>query len=303
MGNDGSARHHTIFAAVAERASFASAARRLNRAPASVTRAVAALEAELGVSLLNRNTRTVALTEAGERHLSVIRRLLADHAELRDLDRPSAAGPKGVLRITAPANFGRLHLTPLVAEFLQRYPGVRADLLLLDRVVSLVEEGIDIGIRLGTLPDSSLRAVRAGTLGIGIYASPKYLADHGVPSSWKDLAARDVITSLALSPVPERWRIETNGRTLNLPVRPRVVVNTTDAAAEAAVAGLGLVRHVTYQADPLVRSGALVAVPLRDTRIIPIHLVQPGGAYTPTKLRLFVAEIAQALRKRFPDYA
>jgi len=189
---------YTIFAAVAERASFASAARRLNRAPASVTRAVAALEAELGVRLLNRNTRTVALTEAGERHLSVIRRLLADHAELRDLDRPSAAGPKGVLRITAPANFGRLHLTPLVAEFLQRYPGVRADLLLLDRVVSLVEEGIDIGIRLGTLPDSSSRTVRAWTSSIGIYASPKYLADHGVPSSWKDLAARDVITSSSI---------------------------------------------------------------------------------------------------------
>lgn len=289
-----------VFAAVAERASFAAAARHLKRTPASVTRAIAALEEELGVRLLNRNTRAVSLTEAGERNLGVIRRILADHAELRDLDRADPAGPTGVLRITGPAHFGRLHLVPLLAAFLDKRPSLRADLTLIDRVVSLVEEGIDVGVRLGTLPDSSLLAVRAGTLHVGVYASPAYLAAHGAPRSWEELATHDVISSLAISPVPERWRVEAGGRTTQIAVRPRVVVNTTDAAAEAAVAGLGLVRLVSYQADPLVRSGALVAVPLPDTRVIPIHLVQPGGAYTPTKLRLFVAEMAEGLRRRFP---
>jgi DNA-binding transcriptional LysR family regulator len=292
-----------VFAAVAERASFAAAARHLNRTPVSVTRAIGALEAELGVRLLNRNTRSVSLTEAGERHLGVIRRILADHAELRDLEGADSAAATGVLRITAPAHFGRLHVVPLMAAFLDKHPALRVDVLLIDRVVSLVEEGIDVGVRLGRLPDSSLRAVRAGTLRYGVYASPAYLARRGVPDSWEALAACDVISSLAIAPFPERWRIETDGRTMQLAVRPRVVVNTTDAAAEAAVAGLGLVRLVSYQADPLVRSGALVAVPLTESGVVPIHVVQPGGRHTPAKQRLFVADIADGLRRRFPDRA
>ena len=290
-----------VFVAVAERASFAAAARHLNRTPASVTRAIAALEAELSVRLLNRNTRAVSLTEAGERHLSVVRRILADHAELQDLRSADAANASGILRITAPAHFGRLHLIPLIAEFSKKHPGLRIDLLLVDRIVSLVEEGIDVAVRLGPLPDSSLRAVRAGTLRVSVYASPSYLAEHGAPRSWKQLAARPVITSLAIAPGPERWRVWMGGRATSLTVRPRVVINTSDAAAEAAVAGLGLVQLVSYQADPSLRSGALVSVPLPDTRAIPIHLVQPGGAYTASRVRLFVADIAHGLRRRFPD--
>lgn len=292
---------YAVFAAVAERASFAAAARHLKRTPASVTRSIAALEAELGVRLLNRNTRAVSLTEAGERHLGVVKRILADHAELRDLTRPEPLGATGVLRITAPAQFGRMHVVPLLAGFLRQHPALRADLLLVDRVVSMVEEGIDVGIRLGPLPDSSLRAVRAGSLRLGVYASPAYLAEHGAPASWEELATRDVISSLALGPVPERWRVEAGGRPVQVAVRPRVVVNTTDAAGEAAAAGLGLVRLVSYQADPLLASGALVPVPLPEARILPIHVVQPGGAYTPVKVRSFATEIAAGLRRRFRD--
>ncbi|MBV9079475.1 MAG: LysR family transcriptional regulator [Methylobacteriaceae bacterium] len=290
---------YAIFAAVAERASFAAAARHLKRTPASVTRAVAALEAELGVRLLNRNTRAVSLTEAGERHLGVVRRLLADHAELRDLGADAGGAASGTLRVTAPAHFGRLHVVPLVAEFLKHHGGLRADLLLLDRVVSLVEEGIDVGVRLGPLPDSTLRAVRAGTLRFGVYASPGYLAEAGAPGSWDDLADRDVVSSLTVTPVPERWRVEVDGRPRQIAVRPRLVVNTTDAAAEAAAAGLGLVRLVSYQADALVRAGKLVALDLPETHRIPIHLVQPGGAYIPAKVRLFVAEVGRGLRAAF----
>lgn len=292
---------YAVFAAVAERASFAAAARHLKRTPASVTRAVAALEAELGVRLLNRNTRAVSLTEAGERHLGVIRRLLANHAELRDLGSTGEGGLAGTLRVTAPAQFGRLHLVPLVAAFLKSRPALAAELLLVDRVVSLVEEGVDVGVRLGDLPDSTLRAVRAGSLRFGVYASPSYLADHGTPTCWDTLTQHDVISSLTVTAVPDRWRVEVEGRTRQVAVRPRLVVNTTDAAAEAAVAGLGLVRLVSYQAQALVHAGALVAVDLPETHRIPIHVVQPGGSYTPAKVRVFVAEIAQALRRAFPD--
>jgi DNA-binding transcriptional LysR family regulator len=291
---------YVVFAAVAERASFAAAARHLKRTPASVTRAVAALEAELGVRLLNRNTRAVSLTEAGERHLGVIRRLLADHAELRDLGATGASGVGGALRITAPAQFGRLHVTPLVADFLKAHPALTAELLLVDRVVSLVEEGIDVGVRLGELPDSTLRAVRAGTLRLGVYASPGYLAAHGAPATWDDLAGREVVSSLTVTPAPDRWRVEVEGRARQVAVRPRVVVNTTDAAAAAAAAGLGPVRLVSYQARALVREGALVALDLPESRLIPIHVVQPAGAYTPAKVRLFVAEIGKGLRTAFP---
>ena len=150
------------------------------------------------------------------------------------------------------------------------------------------------------LPDSSLRAVRAGTLHIGVYASPAYLAQQGTPASWEDVSRHEVISSLALSSKPESWRVERGGRATHVEVRPRLVVNTTDAAAEAAAAGLGLVRLVSYQAEPLVRSGALVAVTLPDTRTLPIHLVQPAGTQTAARIRLFVSEIATGLRRLFP---
>lgn len=292
---------YRIFAAVAERSSFAAAARHLKRIPAVATRAVAALEAELGVRLLNRNTRAVSLTEAGERHLQVIRRLLADHAELTDLARGDGLGLVGQLRLTAPAQFGRLHVTPWLTAFMHAHPNLSVEMLLVDRVVSLVEEGIDVGVRLGPLPDSSLRAVKAGTLRYGVYASPSYLEARGVPDSWEALFGHETISSLTVTPMPDRWRFHQAGRRGQVPVRPRLVVNTTDAAAEAAVAGLGLVRLVSYQADALVAAGALVAVPLPESGTLPIHLIQPGGALASAKVRLFVAEFGKALRTAFPD--
>ncbi|MGH6837167.1 MAG: LysR substrate-binding domain-containing protein, partial [Methylocella sp.] len=197
----------TIFIAVAEQESFAEAARQLNRSPAAVTRAVAALEDHLRSRLLNRTTRSVSLTDAGTRYLESCRRLLAAYDELEALNFGESVEPRGVISITAPQMFGRLHVLPLVRSFLDRYVQVDVRLLLLDRVVSLVDEGLDLGVRLGHLPDSSLRAVRVGEVRRAIYASPEYLARNGVPRTPHDLANHRVIACTATTPIADRWSL------------------------------------------------------------------------------------------------
>jgi DNA-binding transcriptional LysR family regulator len=172
-----------IFVAVAEQQSFAEAARQLNRSPASVTRGVAAVEERLQTRLFNRTTRSVALTDAGARYLENCRRLLAVYDELEAVNLAERVEPRGWINVTAPVMFGRLHVLPLVRSFLDRYPQVDIRLLLLDRVVSLVDEGLDLGVRIGQLPDSSLRAVLVGQVRRVICAAPQYIASYGVPAT------------------------------------------------------------------------------------------------------------------------
>lgn len=286
-----------IFAAVAEHGSFAEAARRMRRTPAAATRAVAALEEQLQTRLFNRTTRSVALTESGVQYLEIARRLIGTYAELTRLDGDSAAAPHGTLSVTAPAMFGRLHVTPLVGAFVGRYPQVDARLLLLDRVVSLIDEGMDVGVRLGTLPDSSLRAIRVGEVRMGIYGSPDYLARRGEPSDVRELTEHDTISCLPLTPTPDRWTFDSGER---VAVRPRLTVNTADAAAELAAAGLGLAMLVSYQADAYVQAGRLRQVlTTASYGAVPIHLVHPSGRYVPLKVRLFLDHAAEGLRRRF----
>lgn len=286
-----------VFVAVAELHSFAEAARRLNRTPAAVTRAVAALEEELRVRLLNRTTRSVSLTDEGARHLEVARRLLAVNEELEGLEGSAEVPPHGVLHMTAPATFGRLHVLPAIVRFLERHPLVDVRAQFTDRVVSLVDEGLDCGVRLGDLPDSSLRAIRVGQVGCGVYASPAYLAHAGVPQTLQDLASHAIISSTAITPVPERWSWPGLGQ---VTLRPRLVVNTNDAAADAAAAGLGLVMLVSYQADAHIREGRLVPVLTRfQMPSIPVHIIHPSGRHLPGKLRLFIDHLATELRARF----
>jgi DNA-binding transcriptional LysR family regulator len=290
-----------IFVAVAEHESFAEAARRLNRTPAAITRAVATLEEHLRIRLLNRTTRSVSLTDEGARYLEVSRRLLAAYGELEGLEtQADRVQPHGILQVTAPAMFGRLHVLPAISSFLSLYPKVDIRALFLDRVVSLVDEGIDVGIRLGDLPDSSLRAVRAGQISMGVYASPDYLARHGTPQTPQDLGNHATISSLAVHPIPDRWSFDGAGGVGHVAIKPRLVVNTNDAAADAAAAGLGLIFQVCYQVDAHLRSGALQQV-LVDFAppSFPIHVVHPAGRFVPAKLRLFIDHVAQELRGRF----
>jgi DNA-binding transcriptional LysR family regulator len=289
----------TIFVAVAEEDGFAAAARRLGRSPAAVTRAVAALEERLATRLLNRTTRSVALTDEGARYLDQCRRLLADLAELEAVA-GSGAEPRGMLAVTAPSEFGRLHVLPIVEEFLRAHPRVDVRLLLLDRVVSLVEEGLDAGIRIGELPDSSLRAIRAGALARAVYASPAYLESFGVPEVPGELAERSCVAFAAATGAAERWVFLGGKRPMAVAIKPRLVVNRAEAAVDMAVAGLGLTRLLSYQAAEAVAAGRLVRVLAEyEPPPVPIHVVHPAGRHLPARVRLFVDGAVTALRERF----
>jgi DNA-binding transcriptional LysR family regulator len=289
----------TVFVAVAEQESFAAAARKLARTPAAVTRAVAELEANLSTRLLNRTTRSVALTEAGQLYLDRARKLLAAHAEFEGAA-PDDHEPSGTLHITAPVNFGRQHMMPLLCDFLERYPRVDARVLLVDRVVSMVEEGLDVGVRLGRLPDSSLRVTRAGTVKMAVYASPAYIARHGAPALPSELIQHRTISAGNINPNPDRWSFEGKGGALHVAIKPRLIVNTTEAAADAAASGLGLAFLVSYQAAQHVATGRLVEV-LSEYSVeeLPIQIIQPAGRFTPAKVRAFIDEIGAGLRRQF----
>jgi DNA-binding transcriptional LysR family regulator len=289
-----------IFVAVAEQQSFAEAARQLGRSPASVTRGIAALEERLQTRLLNRTTRSVALTDAGARYLENCRRLLATYDELEAVNLAEQVQPRGWINVTAPAMFGRLHILPLVQDFLGEFPQVHVRLLLLDRVVSLVDEGLDLGVRIGQLPDSSLRAVRAGRVRRVVSASPQYIAQRGVPATPHDLAGHTVIACTAVTPIPERWTFHGPRGETSVAVTPRLVVNTTDAAVDAGLGGLGVVRLQSYQAEPHVAAGRLqIVLTEYEPPPSPIHIVHPEGRHLSAKVRLFLEHAAEALRAKF----
>jgi DNA-binding transcriptional LysR family regulator len=290
----------TIFVAVAEQQSFAEAARQLGRSPASVTRALAALEERLQTRLLNRTTRSVALTDAGLRYLESCRRLLATYDELEAVNFGEGVQPRGWINVTAPTMFGRLHVLPLVRTFLGAYPQVDIRLLLLDRVVSLVDEGLDLGVRIGQLPDSSLQGIRVGQVRRVVCASPQYFARHGVPATPHDLSGLSVVACTAVTPIPERWSFYGPTGVTSEAVAPRLVVNTTAAAVDAALGGLGVACLQSYQAEPHVAAGRLQTVLARyEPPPSPIHIVHPEGRHLPAKVRLFLDHAAEGLRRKF----
>jgi DNA-binding transcriptional LysR family regulator len=284
-----------VFAEVAERGSFSGAAKHLNRSAAAVTRAVAELETRLGVRLLSRTTRAVSVTEAGQRFLVGARRVLADLAEIEQGAAGQGQAPRGELRITAPIVFGRRHVLPLVTDFLAQYPEVSVRLALLDRPVDLVEDGLDIAVRIGTLADTSAIAVRVGELRRIAVASPGYLKRRGRPKSPADLAGHDVIAFAGIDRV-ERWRFA-NG--VEARIKPRLIVNTAEAAIDAAVAGFGITRVLSYQAVDALADNSLVRL-LREQEAgaTPVHVVYPEGRHPPPKLRAFLDTIVPRLRQR-----
>ena len=290
----------TIFVAVAERQSFAEAARQLSRSPASVTRAVAALEERLQTRLFNRTTRSVALTDAGVRYLDGCRRLLATYDELEAVKFAERVEPRGWINVTAPVMFGQQHVLPLVRSFLDDYPQVGVRLLLLDRVVSLVDEGLDLGVRIGQLPDSSLLAVRVGHVRRIVCAAPQYLARHGVPATPRDLGNHSLVACTAVTPIPDRWSFHGPTGVISVAVTPRLVVNTTAAAVDAALDQLGLTCIRSYQAEPHAAAGRLQTVLVDyEPPPAPIHIVHPQGRHLPAKVRLFLDHAAEGLRRSF----
>lgn len=285
-----------VFVAVAEEEGFAAAARRLQASAPSVTRAVAGLEAHLGIKLLNRTTRHVRTTDAGQRYLEDARRILAEVEAAEEAAAGVNAAPRGVLAVTAPVMFGRRFVMPGIIDYLSRYPEMQVDAVFLDRTVNLMEEGLDVGVRIGELPDSSLRARRVGAVRRILVASPGYLAQRGTPDSPHVLATHTVIASKA-GDFSARWRFRFPEGNQSVKVRPRLTVASNDAAIEAALADFGITRLLSYQVAREVADGRLVPL-LEEFELSPspIHVIHRSGLRTPAKVRTFIDLIAEHLR-------
>lgn len=283
-----------MFVAVASEGGFAAAARKLGSSPPAVTRGIAALEARLGTSLFHRSTRAVALTDAGAAFLGEARRILADLAGAEREVRGGQADPRGQLYLTAPATFGRLHVLPVVRALLEQHRELGVRMMLIDRNVRIVEEGIDVAVRIGPLADSSLKAVRIGAVRQMLAASPAYLARRGAPERLAELADHDLIGTMGPRAVNEwqfasaRWRLEP---------RPRLVLSTVDAALAAAEAGLGIANLLSYQLADALAGGRLISLlPDEQPPALPVHLLfEPSRAALPA-VRLFVAAMKARAR-------
>lgn len=276
-----------VFVRVAESGGFAGAARALGMSPAAVTRAVAALETAIGARLFIRTTRSVKLTDAGGRYLEDCRRILSEIAEAEAAAAGSTATPTGVLTLTAPVHFGRLYVLPVVTDYLARHPAVSIRALFLDRIVNMIEEGIDVGVRIGHLADSGLSAIRVGSVRRVVCAAPSYLERHGVPETPRDLREHAVIGTSNSGALPE-WRFGPERR-IAVAVHSRLTCNTVDAALAAALDGWGIVRLLSYQAAPAVAEGRLRILLSDDEEApVPIHVVSPEGRRAPAKTRAFV---------------
>jgi DNA-binding transcriptional LysR family regulator len=288
-----------VFVAVAEQGSFVGAARRLGRSPTAVTRAIALLESRLATRLLTRTTRAMALTDAGQLYFEQGRRALGEFAELENTVAQGAALPSGLLTITAPEMFGRMHVLPIVQAFMRQYQQIEVSLLL-NRVVSFVDEGIDLGFRIAHLTDSSLRASGIGQVTRVLCASPEYLAAKGTPARPDELKGHEIIGLTGGRPLPDRWRFGSGKDEVSVHIKPRLAVSTVQAALDAAVAGGGIVNLLSYQTAPLEAAGLLrrVLAPYEPAGT-PIHLVYPAGRHLPLKTRLFIDLATTTLRGQF----
>ena len=286
-----------VFAAVAQDQGFSAAARRLGLSAASVTRAVAALEKRIGARLLTRTTRSVHLSEAGQRYLEDCRRILAEVQEAEDSAAGSHAEPRGQLTITAPVLFGELFVTPVMVSYLKQFPEVCINGLLVDRVVSMVEEGIDVAVRIGELPDSNQHAIRVGEVRRVICASPPFLETQGRPVHPQDLARAPVISTSAIGQL-KSWPFQDAGQPISVRAESRLVVTANQAAINAACLGLGFTRVLSYQVASKVASSELEIV-LADFELppLPIHVVYQGGRNAPARIRSFVDFTVKALRE------
>jgi len=287
------------FVAVADLQGFAPAARKLGLSPSGVTRLIAALEDRVGARLLQRTTRSVTLTDIGARYLERARRILADVEEAEASAGAERTQPSGRLVVSAPVGFGRIHVTPLMSAYLKRYPEVSGELRLSDRVINLVEDGIDCAVRIGHLPDSSLVARGFGQMRRVVVASPDYLQRRGVPATPAAIAAHDTIQFGALAASPE-WRFVEAGREVRVPCTPRFTSNVADAAIWHAEQGGGLTRVLAYQAADALKAGRLQIV-LADYEMppLPIHIVYPTSRLLSAKVRAFIDLAGETCDWRF----
>ena len=292
----------SILVAVVEAGSLSAAARRLRTPLATVSRKVSELEAHLGTRLFNRTSRRLVLTETGESYLAACRRILEEVDEAERAAAGEYSAPRGELIVTAPIVFGRLHVLPVVIDFLRAYAEIAIRLTLADHTVNLLEEHVDVAVRIGALPDSSLLATRLGAIRRVVCASPGYFAARGVPRTPADLAAHDCVAFEGMS--GSVWRFTQGKSDASVAVRARLVVNTAEAAIDAAIADLGITRVLSYQAAEALRAGKLaLALTGFEPEPSPVHLVHAGGRLLPQKLRAFRDFAAPRIRARLAALA
>ena len=284
------------FVEIVDRGSLTAAADALDRSQPAVVRTLAALEAHLGVVLLQRTTRRMALTPEGREYLERARRILADVEEAEQMVGAAEAAPRGHLRMTAPVQFGQLHLAPLLAAFLDRWPAVSVDLQLLDRVVNMVEEGIDLSLRIGPLADSSMIAVRVGEVRRVLCASPAFLARHGEPA---DVEALEELPAIRLDSLTRtHWVLREDGRERNVSVSGRFGCNSIGAGVAACLAGVGVAQFLSYQVHEHLAAGRLVRLlEAREPEPWPVSLVYPTGRLMTARQRALVDFLRDALRR------
>lgn len=292
----------SIFVAVAEGPSFASVSRRLDLSTATVTRAVAQLESRLGTLLVVRTTRQLRLTESGLRFAEDCRRLLSDLHEAESSAAGIHATPHGQLTITAPQVFGDLHVTPIMTEYLTEHPQVQIRALLMDRIAAQLEEGIDVSVRIGQLPDSSLTAIRVGQVRRMVCASPAYLAAHGTPMHPHELVQRETV-SVVITGRSVDWGFNIDGRVQDVKVQSRLAMTSFTASIHAAIDGWGLTQVPSYQIRSRLQSGALCPV-LESFEVppMPVYVVYAEGRRGSSKVRSFVDLCVTRLRADL-DYA
>ena len=293
----------TAFVAVARAGGFSAAARQVGLPLATVSRRVADLENALGVRLLQRSTRQVALTAAGQTFFAACERLLGDLKDAEDALLGEYRTPTGELTVTAPAGVGRLHLQPVALDFLAAYPQINLRLMLVDRVVDLVEEHVDIALRISELADSTMIARPLGSVRMVVTAAPGYLKRHGLPTHPSQLTGHDCIAWSTLGPL-DTWWFRGDHADQTFPIRTRFATTSADSAIAAAESGLGLAQTTCYQAERQVRAGGLVIV-LRDFECAPtpVNLVYATNRLVPLKLRAFIEFAVPRLSARLRDTA
>jgi DNA-binding transcriptional LysR family regulator len=293
-------RAMAAFVQIVEKGSLTKAADAMQTSLPSTVRTLAALERALGTRLLNRTTRRIALTEEGRAYYERARRILGDVSDAEAAVSVKQETPRGRLAIGAPVMFGRLHVAPLVVEFLARHAEVKVELLLLDRVVSLVEEGLDASLRIGRLADSSLVAVEVGMVRQVVCASAAFLARAGVPRAPADLARFPCVRFTGLA--AGEWEFRANGRPVRVRVSGPLATNQIDAAIDACTQGLGCGMFLSYQVSALVRAGRLrYVLESCEPEPIPVSLVYPQARLVSARLRAFIDWIVPRLRERLRE--
>jgi len=281
------------FVLVADLKGFAPAARKLGLSASGVTRLIAALEERVGARLLQRTTRSVTLTDVGTRYLERARRILADVEEAEASAQAERTQPSGRLVVSAPNGFGRIHVAPLFSAYLKRYPEVSGELRLSDRMVNLVEDGVDCAVRIGHLPDSSLVARAVGDMRRIVVASKHYLKRRGEPKKPADIASHDTIQFGSTATAPE-WRFVEGGKDVRVACTPRFVTNSSDAAIWHAAADGGLTRVLAYQAAEAIAKGRLkIVLAAFEQPPLPIHIVYPTSRLLSAKVRTFIDLVAE----------